>query len=237
MRPPKSAEVLPSLSDESDWAARIARGAPVLLAYLDAEQRFGYANETHRDWLGIDPQAMLGRRLIDVVGQRNYLSAAPALEKAYAGQLASFEGELYNGRERRYAHGNFQPDFDTDGRVRGVFTALTDITERHTLELQLHESEQRFFGAFQHAAIGMALTHPDGHFLRVNAAMCQMLGYREEELLALNIAALTHPGDLAADMTLMAELLAGQRESYQLEKRNQAGPRRAHPACRVAGAR
>jgi diguanylate cyclase (GGDEF)-like protein/PAS domain S-box-containing protein len=220
MRPPKSAEVLPSLAKGPDWPARILRGAPVLLAYLDAEQRFRYANEIHRDWLGVDPQAMLGRRLIDVVGHRNYHRAAPALDKAYAGQLASFEGELYNGDERRYAHGNFQPDFDADGRVCGVFTALIDITERHTLELQLHESEQRFFGAFQHAAIGMALTHPDGHFLRVNAAVCQMLGYREEELLALTIAKLTHPDDLATDVGLMAELLAGQRESYQLEKRN-----------------
>jgi len=220
MRPHKSAEVLPSLPHGPDWPARILRSAPVLLAYLDAEQRFRYANETHRDWLGLDPQAMLGRSLVEVVGHRNYRSAAPTLEKAYAGQMASFEGELYNGSERRYAHGNFQPDFDTDGRVRGVFTALIDITERHTLELKLHESEQRFFGAFQHAAIGMALTHPDGHFLRVNAAVCQMLGYRDDELLALDIARLTHPDDLAADVTLMAELLAGQRESYQLEKRN-----------------
>ncbi|GGY35379.1 hypothetical protein GCM10008098_30600 [Rhodanobacter panaciterrae] len=220
MRPHESAEVLPSLLHEPDWPERILRGAPVLLAYLDADQRFGYANETHRSWLGLDPQAVLGLRLIDVVGQRNYQSAAPALEKAYGGQMASFEGELYNGNERRYAHGNFQPDFDTNGHVRGVFTALVDITERHTLQLQLYESEQRFFGAFQHAAIGMALTHPDGHFLRVNAAVCQMLGYCEEELLALDITAITYPDDMAADTELMAQLLAGRRESYQMEKRN-----------------
>ncbi|OOG61883.1 GGDEF domain-containing protein [Rhodanobacter sp. B04] len=220
MRPHKSAEVLPSLLHGPDWPARILRGAPVLLAYLDADQRFRYVNETHRSWLGIDPQAMLGRRLVDVVGKRNHQLASAALEKAYAGHMASYEGELYNGSERRYAHGNFQPDIDTAGQVRGVFTALVDITERRTLELQLHESEQRFFGAFQHAAIGMALVYPDGRFLRVNTAVCQMLGYREEELLALNIAAITHPDDLAADMALLAQLLAGERESYQLEKRN-----------------
>jgi diguanylate cyclase (GGDEF)-like protein/PAS domain S-box-containing protein len=220
MRSHKSAEVLPSLLQGPDWPARILGGAPVLLAYLDADQCFSYANETHRSWLGVDPQALLGKRLIDVIGQRNYRSAAPALEKAYAGQMASFEGELYNGNERRYAHGNFQPDFDANERVCGVFTALLDITERHLLELQLHESEQRFFGAFQHAAIGMALTRPDGRFLRVNAAVCQMLGYREDELLALDIARLSHPDDLAVDAALMAELLAGTRESYQLEKRN-----------------
>jgi diguanylate cyclase (GGDEF)-like protein/PAS domain S-box-containing protein len=220
MRPLKPAEVSPSLPDETDWPARVARGTPALLAYLDLEQRFRYANETHRRWLGVDPQQLLGQRLIDVVGRRNHQLAGAALERAYAGRMASYEGELYNGGERRYAHGNFQPDFDADGRVCGIFTALIDITERRTLELQLHESEQRFFAAFQHAAIGMALTRPDGHFLRVNAAVCQMLGYREDELLRLDIASLTHPDDMAADAELMAQLLDGQRESYQLEKRN-----------------
>ncbi|KZC15550.1 diguanylate cyclase [Rhodanobacter sp. FW510-R12] len=220
MRPPTPAEVLPSLPDDIGWPVHMLRGTPALLAYLDLDQRFRFANDTHRRWLGIDPQRLIGRRLVDVVGRRNHELAGAALERAYAGHMASYEGELYNGRERRYAHGNFQPDFDADGRVRGIFTALVDITERRDLELQLHESEQRFYSAFQHAAIGMALTRPDGRFLRVNAAVCQMLGYREEELLALDIAGVTHPDDQAADAALMAQLLAGERESYQLEKRN-----------------
>jgi diguanylate cyclase (GGDEF)-like protein/PAS domain S-box-containing protein len=220
MRPQKPAEVLPSLLHEPDWPGRILRGTPVLLAYLDNELRFRYANETHRTWLGLDPEKLIGRRVIDVIGERNYQRAGAALEKALAGHMSCYEGELFNGSERRYVHGNFQPDFDADGNACGVFTALVDITERRTLELQLHESEQRFFGAFQHAAIGMALTHPDGHFMRVNAAVCQMLGYSEEELLKLNIADITHPDDLAADLELLAQLSAGQRESYQLEKRN-----------------
>lgn len=220
MQPQKSAQVVPSLPHGPDWPARIFHGAPALLTYLDHEQRFQYANDTHRRWLSIDPPQLIGRRLIEVVGPRNYQRALHALKRAYGGQLASFEGELRNGDERCYVHGNFQPDFDGAGRVCGIFSALMDITERRTVELRLHESEQRFFGAFQHAAIGMALTHPDGQFMRVNAAVCQMLGYSEAELLALSIPAVTHPDDLSTDMQLLQELLAGTRESYQLEKRN-----------------
>ena len=95
MRPHKSAEVLPSLFHGPDWPARVLHGTPALLAYLDAEQRFCYANETHRSWLGIDPQWLIGRRLIDVVGRRNHQLASAALERAYAGQRASYEGELF----------------------------------------------------------------------------------------------------------------------------------------------
>ncbi|WP_082171391.1 MULTISPECIES: PAS domain S-box protein [Micromonospora] len=43
-------------------------------------------------------------------------------------------------------------------------------------------SEQRFRKVFDHSRIGMALTDPSGRFLRVNPAMCQMLGYPEGQL-------------------------------------------------------
>jgi len=221
MQSEEPATVSPSLEIKAqEWSALILRAAPALLAYIDTSKRFLYLNETHRTWLGVDPAEMIGQTAMEVGGWRNYQNMGPALERAFAGHVASYEGEAFGGNQSRYVHGNFQPDFDESGIVRGVFTAFVDITERRTLELQLQESEQRFFGAFQHAAIGMALVHPDGHFLRVNTAVCQMLGYREDELLALDITAVTHPDDLDADMELLGQLLSGQRDSYQLEKRN-----------------
>lgn len=221
MQPNDPATVSSTLESESQqWPAKMLRGAPALLAYLDTEQRFRYANETHRRWLGLDPRAMIGERVVDIAGRRNYDKVRATLLSAFEGNATSYEGELFGGNQKRYVHANFQPDIDDTGKVRGVFTTFVDITERHTLELQLQESEQRFFGAFQYAAIGMALVHPDGHFLRVNAAVCQMLGYREDELLALDITAITHPDDLAADMDLLEQMLSGRRDSYQLEKRN-----------------
>ena len=221
MQPNEPATESPSLETQAQaWSARILRGAPALLSYIDTSQRFVYANDTHLTWLGVDPKQLIGRTLVEVGGRRNYLNMAAALERAFAGHMASYEGEAFGGNQSRYVHGNFQPDFDQSGAVRGVFTAFVDITERRSLELKLQESEQRFFGAFQHAAIGMALVHPDGRFLRVNTAVCQMLGYREDELLALDITAITHPDDLDADMELLGQLLSGQRDSYQLEKRN-----------------
>jgi hypothetical protein len=60
MRTEPSAEVLPSLSGGPAWAAHVVHGAPVLLAYFDLEQRFRYANDTHRSWLGVEPQLLLG---------------------------------------------------------------------------------------------------------------------------------------------------------------------------------
>ena len=84
---------------------------------------------------------------------------------------------------------------------------------------RLTESERRFRSAFDYAPIGMALVDPDGKWLEANPALCQMLGYSQEELLQTTVQALTHPEDLDISAGLLRELLLGERDSYKLEKR------------------
>ena len=86
-----------------------------------------------------------------------------------------------------------------------------------------HEAAQRaaemFESAFSHAAVGMALVDLDGHWTRVNNALCQMLGYSRAELLQLDFQRITHPDDLAEDLVLVGRVLRGELTSYELEKR------------------
>lgn len=79
--------------------------------------------------------------------------------------------------------------------------------------------DRLFESAFDHAAIGMALVAPDGHWLRVNRSICQLVGYSEEELLALTFQDITHPDDLETDLAYVQQMLRGEIESYQMEKR------------------
>jgi len=93
------------------------------------------------------------------------------------------------------------------------------VLEARTAEALRRESEARFRSAFHDAAVGMAVVTPDGHSLEVNAGICRMLGYSRDELLALDVQRLTHPDDLAADLTKVQGILSGQFETYELEKR------------------
>jgi PAS domain S-box-containing protein len=83
----------------------------------------------------------------------------------------------------------------------------------------LWQGQERFYGAFRHSAIGMALISPEGRFLDVNPALCRFLGYSEQEFLALNFQTVTHPDDLAADLDLTEKVLSGEIETYSMEKR------------------
>jgi diguanylate cyclase (GGDEF)-like protein/PAS domain S-box-containing protein len=203
-----------------NWPEYVLRGVPALIAYFDPDLNVRYANEPPRRWLGVAPEGLAGRAVAELLDEASAARAIEALQAALGGQPRTVDGVLFAGRAHRYMHASFQPDADAQGRVHGVFAVFIDITERHALELKLRESEQRFFGAFQHAAVGMALVRPDGRFLRVNEAVCRMLGYSEEEFLTLSIADVTHPDDYGNDLAQIEQMLEGRTDAYQMEKRN-----------------
>jgi len=60
---------------------------------------------------------------------------------------------------------------------------------------------------------------PDGSWLRVNQALCDLVGYSEEELLKLTFQDITHPDDLEKDLHFVQQMLAGEIENYSMEKR------------------
>jgi PAS domain S-box-containing protein len=84
---------------------------------------------------------------------------------------------------------------------------------------ELRASQEQFRGAFDHAAVGMALVAPDGRWLRVNQPLCHIIGYTEAELLGGRFQDITHPEDLGEDLVFAHQLLAGEIPTYQMEKR------------------
>jgi two-component system sensor histidine kinase/response regulator len=83
----------------------------------------------------------------------------------------------------------------------------------------LRDSEERFAGAFEHAPIGVALLSPDGRWLRVNRAMCAMVGYTEAQLLARTFQDITYAADLGPDLNNVRRIMSGEIRAYQMEKR------------------
>jgi diguanylate cyclase (GGDEF)-like protein/PAS domain S-box-containing protein len=86
-------------------------------------------------------------------------------------------------------------------------------------EQALKRVTQQFRSAFDNAPIGMALVGLEGQWLDVNQALCDLVGYSQDELLARTFQDLTHPDDLDADLALVEDVLAGRRATYQMHKR------------------
>lgn len=87
------------------------------------------------------------------------------------------------------------------------------------LAAAVQASERRFRSTFEHAAVGIAHVGTDGRWLRVNARLCEILGYTPDQLRDRTFQDLTHPADLAADLELTGRLLRNEIPSFEMQKR------------------
>jgi PAS domain S-box-containing protein len=98
-------------------------------------------------------------------------------------------------------------------------TFMRDVTEQRLAQGRVQEAEERFRLAFDNAPIGIALVSPEGRFLRVNNALTGITGYSAGVLLETTFQDITHPDDLDADLDYVRRILAGEIQTYEMEKR------------------
>jgi PAS domain S-box-containing protein len=118
-----------------------------------------------------------------------------------------------------YFSGVLVPMLDDNGKYNGMICTVNDVTEHITDQAAIKESEKQFRDAFEEALIGMALVSPDGRYLKVNKALCDMLDYTESEMLAINFQTITHPDDLDTDRKHLKLMLEGTKQTSRKEKR------------------
>jgi len=87
---------------------------------------------------------------------------------------------------------------------------IQDITAGKQLELSLKESEGRFRGIFDQAAVGVGQTNLQRQIIDVNPGLCRILGYERHELVGLNIRDISHPDERATSAEAMRPLLAAR---------------------------
>jgi len=103
--------------------------------------------------------------------------------------------------------------------ISGMFDLQELLQRSAALEVALRESEQVYRSTFELAAVGVAHVSPDGRWLRANAKLCEILGYTEAELRQLTFQQVTHPDDLATDLSETQKILNGEVDTFTMEKR------------------
>ena len=114
---------------------------------------------------------------------------------------------------------NATPVLADDGTLLGYRGTDVDITERYRAQEQLEESEACLSAIFENAPIGIAISGPNRRLTLANRMLGDLLGYAQEDLIGMRFDELTCPDDLAAELVLYRELIAGQRHFYRTTKR------------------
>jgi PAS domain S-box-containing protein len=163
--------------------------------------------------LGLAPGEIVGRSISEVFGDKPEI--LKDVDRALAGEELSAVREVNSRTFEMW----YSPLKARTGEIIGVIGVTADITERERAEQALREAQELFRSAFDNAPIGITVSDLDGRYLRVNRALCDILGYPEEELLATTFQDLTYPEDLETSMAYADRLVAGEIDKYSLEKR------------------
>jgi PAS domain S-box-containing protein len=103
--------------------------------------------------------------------------------------------------------------------IGGCAVLLRETERRQRSQRSLADSERRFRSTFDHAPVGIAQLDLDGRWTMTNSALCEILGYSEDELLQKTFVSLTHNGDIERSRASWQRMLEGKLDSYCIEKR------------------
>jgi PAS domain S-box-containing protein len=127
-----------ALRDSERRTRIVTDNVPVLIAYVDRDQCYRFANRPYRAALGLAPDEADGRRVEDVLGADRYRRLKPFIEQVLLGYPQSFEIDFpVNDAKIEIARGSYIPHFDDRGQVLGFFLLYVDTTERRQAEKAL----------------------------------------------------------------------------------------------------
>lgn len=188
----------------------------------DADGHIIRVNQAFSVITGYSPEEVLGKNMNMMnPGEGGQGSCTEMLQQSI--RDGSWAGEIFDRRK----NGQIYPKWMTVTAVKNerqeithYVSIFTDITVRKQIgEARLRESEERFRGTLEQAAVGIAHATLDGHFQYVNQKFCKIVGYAHDELLHMSYQEITFPDDLDENLHYMQQLLAGGISTFSMEKR------------------
>jgi PAS domain S-box-containing protein len=189
-------------------------------AITDARQVVVRVNRAFTRMFGYPPEEAVGRPIDDLI-MPDYLRAEAAGYEKRAG--ARRELALDTVRKRRdgslIAVSLLAQLHDTADGQQFFYVQYRDETEQKRAAESLRASEAQLRAVFENAPVGLVVSDMNACVLEANEAFAQMLGCRADELRGLNVSDFSHEDEMPENVRLRRELQAGQRDTFQLEKR------------------
>lgn len=115
----------------------LADNLPLLVAYVDAEERYRSCNQHYCEWFGTTQENVIGATVEEVIGPEFYKEAQPYIKQALAGERVTFITELIKNAQKRFLERTYIPHLGEDGVAVGFYVMTQDITEAKNLQLRL----------------------------------------------------------------------------------------------------
>jgi diguanylate cyclase (GGDEF)-like protein/PAS domain S-box-containing protein len=204
------------LAESVERLRTIADNVPALIAYVDTDLRYRFANERYREWFGVKPADMLGKTVCEAMGEAFHAPRREALARCLAGHASHLEIEETRRGRTRVISSTYLPHV-RDGVVQGIYVLSTDATSAREYERQLHalahsdhltglpnrrSYEERLAQAIaraRRASSPLALAYLDvDHFKQINDGLGHAVGDTVLRQFARRLAAAVRSSDTVA---------------------------------------
>ncbi|MCG3115210.1 MAG: PAS domain S-box protein [Candidatus Manganitrophus sp. SA1] len=142
-------------AEEIEKLRLITDSMPALIAYVDAGHCYRFNNRVYEEWFGQKPSDLDGRHVKEILGEGAYAALLPYIEKVFSGERVVFDGKVpYREGGERYIRATYSPHW-ADGKVKGYFSLVQDITAQRYTEKAWHKSEELLKIALEAGRMGV----------------------------------------------------------------------------------
>jgi PAS domain S-box-containing protein len=196
--------------------------AGIGIALVGMDRRPREANTAMIKMTGYSPQEFFQKTGAELSYPGDAEIGLPELKAVLEGKLDTYQ------IEKRYVRKDGQAYWvkltnsvvrAPDGKPQYFVTMVEDINEQKQALEELHKSQARFQAIFNDSAVGMGVMGLDRRIIDANPAICRMYGMTREEMIGMSAAEVTYPEDNPRSTQLLDELVSGQRNSYEIDRR------------------
>jgi diguanylate cyclase (GGDEF)-like protein/PAS domain S-box-containing protein len=200
---------------------KVTDHVPALVSLLDRDERFRFANRAYNDWLGMEPEALIGLSLRDVYGDAAYAIVRPYFEAAWAGQRTVYERVMATVQGERWVQVTLVPRPQDDGHVSELCVMILDVTERRLAQDRLARSEERLNLAIEGPGLALFDWDIPGNRIYHSAQAAALRGAAPvaATLTPAELRQFVHPDDLDQLMKEKVRAIKGECDAYVAEYR------------------
>ena len=206
----------------------IADNMPAMIGYIDTEQRYRFCNSAYLDMTGMPPAGMLGRTVREVFGPEIHATFALQMADALLGKRVSFErpaSEFGAGRHLQYV---FIPDMGSDGKVVGLYSMITDISERKASEITLRAQQQLLHTVTDNLPALVNFIDASGRFGFVNRHHQNWFTVPLHELVGKQVTSVLSEPEAAVHLRAFHTAMTGQSTKFEFARKLQGELRHFH---------
>ena len=166
----------------------ITDSVPACMAYVDRNCRYQFVNRQYEQYLKVSAESMIGRDIVENLGEEYLSRVQPFVDQALAGRRADFEiaAPVRWGEGGHYISVTYIPDIAANGNVAGFFTFLQDVTEKKKATEALEAIEVRFRQMLEDLQLIAVILDEEGNISFCNRHTLELTGWELRDVQGRN---------------------------------------------------